>query len=276
MRYFTSFFALLLISTSLYGQNLDNDSLIHASEKRAVLVSKTVHSEGTTTTQPAFIYIEYDEDGNQVLELDISSENKVDMQEVWTYQEGRLSQRVKYITKLNEAEVVKFEYNEEGLLSKKMEYRNDKPVISYEYFYGDDQQLDSVVWLDKDHKPQLFEYYTYENDLLIEISEKTSYGRKDGRTEFTYRADGSLKGEKLYDSFGDLFEELTYNEQGWLITKKIFDEDAQVTYTFEYKHNGLLKSSTKSSANLPAWEEYKYKWSKEYLAEYQEVKKQKE
>ncbi len=164
---------------------------------------------------------------------------------------------------MNEIEIIDYQYDSKGNLTDRIETRNGKPVISYKYYYGDNSQLDSVVWLGVDGKRQLAEYYTYENGRLTEISEKTGYGRLDGRSEIMYHEDGTLKEEKLYDGFGDLFEHLNYSEEGWLTEKTVFIDEKKTSYTFKYKGNGLLKEGKKTYSDNPNLvEEMKFKWKK--------------
>ena len=252
----------IFIGSNVFGQVFEHPEIIKKKKKRALYASKKINYPDSTATIENYSYWEFDEDGHEILEIDYEKNGNIHLKINNRYEDGKLVETIEDKKFLTEIEKVVYEYNDKGLLTKKTDFRNDEKIISYEYFYGDGEELDSTIWYDKDGKPQLYEYFTYEKGRLVEINEKTGYGRIDGRTEITYHSDGTLKEEKLYDGFGELFELLTYNELGWMIQREVYYDEKKITYNYYYKMNGLMKSSTKSTSGSSITEEINYKWSK--------------
>jgi hypothetical protein len=257
-------FLLLLISVfNSQAQVFDHPEVIKNKKCTKLFASKAfIYSDSTVNNEKAS-YWEFNSVGQEVLEIDFEINGDTSLIISTTYEDGKINQIRKDKKHLNEIELIDYKYNEKGNLTDRIETRNGKPVISYKYYYGDNSQLDSVLWLGVNGKVQLSEYYTYESGRLTEISEKTGYGRLDGRTEIDYHEDGTLKEEKLYDGFGDLFEHLNYSKEGWMTKKVVFIDEKKTIYTFEYKGNGLMKESKKTYSDNPDLiEEMKFKWKK--------------
>lgn len=245
----------------VHGQHTDHAHTIKKAKKKSLTVFTTLSDANNNSLTYKKSYEEFDTAG-KLLNGIYYNKDKVTSKFTLKYNNLLLTESIKEKIKLNEIEKEVFDYNTEGLLIKRTEFRNDKLIIYYKYFYSNTNQLDSVIWYDKQNTPQLFEYHTYENGRLKNISEKTAYGRIDGKTEFYYHTDGTLKEEKLYDGFGEMYEHMSYNDKG-LITERILIQDkVTTTYTYTYSGNGLMKSSTKTKSNTPQVIYNKYKWSK--------------
>jgi len=247
----------LLLPVALIGQNLDHPSIIKKSKRKSLTAYITVETPAATEKYK-HAYWEFNENGHIINEVHFAKSGKVTRKFNATYQEGRLLETLTHKEKIKEKEKITYEYNDAGNLKKKAEYRNGKLVIYFEYFYTN-HQLDSVIWFDKKGKAQLYEYYQYEADQLIKITEKTAYGRLDGKTDIYYYPNGKLKEEKLFDGFGEMYEHINYNDKGLATERKIVQDTKVTTLNYTYAGNGLLKKIVSDHNQVIT---YKYKWSK--------------
>lgn len=254
------------MAVMLQGQSFENAAAIKKSKKRAATAFATSDDKGTTVTYKNASFI-FNEDGNLVTEYGYDASGKLLMKFEAIYKDGKLIESSKEKKKLNEVERMVYTYNKEGLLTKKSEYRNDKLIIYYQYYYGTGNRLDSIIWFDKTAKAQLYEYHQYEGEKLTEIIEKTSYGRLDGKTALFYNDHGVLKEEKLYDGFGEMYEHMTYNDKGLMIERKLIQDKKITTYTYDYSGKGLIKQKAKHISDNPNRISYTYKWSKKIMNE---------
>lgn len=249
----------LLVPLTLFGQEM-NHKVIKKSKKRSLNTFATIQS-ATATTSYKYATYTFNDDGHVQSEITYDAEGKETINYQATIKDGRLSQSEKKKAKFNELEKIIYTYDEAGNLLKKAEYRDGKLIIYYQHFYTDNR-LDSIIWYTGNNEAQLFEYYTYENGKLKTITEKTSYGRLDGKTDIYYHEDGTLKEEKLYDGFGEMYEHISYNKKGWMTEKKIIQDKTVILLTYRYNGKGLLKKGTKSVSDDPNTIQYTYKWTK--------------
>lgn len=261
MRYVYLMVCVLLTNT-VVGQVFDHPELIKKAKKKSLTAYSTITYPDSVVQYKSSYWV-FNKSGLMDLEIDYTQSKSIITKYELEYKEGKLNETRKYKTKLKELEKTLYTYNKEGLLAKQTEYRDDKLIISYQYFYNSAQKLDSIIWYDKKGNEQLYEYHRYDDKgLLTEIEEKTAYGRLDGKTELYYHTDGTLKEEKLYDGFGEMYEHMSYNDKGLLIERKLIREDKTITYTYTYSGNGLLKTGKKAVSNQPQVIDFKYKWSK--------------
>ena len=250
----------LSFATISFGQNFDNTTIIKKSKRKSLLATANEVSDGKEH-EYTVDYWEFNDEGQIVLKIDYEKSGKVATKYTATYKEGKIKESIEVKNKINEIEKTIYEYNQADNLVKKSEYRNDKLVIYYQYYYTGNQ-LDSIIWYDKKNNPQLFEYHEYEDGKLTTIIEKNSYGRLDGKTEILYHENGELKEEKLFDGFGEMYEHLNYNDKGLITERKIVQGEKTITYTFDYSGKGLLKSGTRAVSDGNKHISYDYKWSK--------------
>ncbi|MGB0524265.1 MAG: hypothetical protein ACPGJS_14950 [Flammeovirgaceae bacterium] len=244
-----------------YGQQTENSVFIKKAKKKSLTVFAAI-SYPDSTIKYKKSYEEFNADGQLTSGVYYLPSGNIQTKVNRTYKDGKLLESVKDKKKLNELEKEVMTYNSSGLLAKKAEFRNEKLIIYFQYYYGHNNRLDSIIWYDSKGNAQLYEYHHYTDNRLTNITEKTAYGRLDGKTEIFYHENGMVKEEKLFDGFGEMYEHFSYNERGQVTERKLIQDKNTTTYTYIYAGNGLLKRSKKELSNTTKETSYKYKWSK--------------
>lgn len=243
-----------------FHQNIKKKKYRHCTSERVYvsiegLLPGEPHKNGAWVFNEQGLVVSYEKYNDKGV-LDIKGVNKYD-------KEGNILLTEEDNMHINEHEKIIYEYDEKGRLATKKDFRDQKLIVTYQHYYGDDMLCDSTIWLDKNDKPELIEYYEYnDKGWKVEQREKTDTGRADGKTIFEYHEDGTLKDEILYDGFGNVFERMYYNDEGLLIKREISYIDYEVLYEYTYNKKGVMESYKRTQSNQPQYELISFSWSK--------------
>jgi len=185
--------------------------------------------------------IEYDINGNKILEISFDNEGELVEKYEFSYNDkNQLVSKILYFDEKNIAEKVFYSFNENNVIIKEEHLYTESDSTEFvHYFYDNEGKLTSKKSVDEDDECEWEVFFEYDNDKLISETrkeyEKTFYERKikydeAGNISEIYEVqsdDFPVKHVFEYDEKGNEIKKLTYNHKNKLIGKILCEYNEQ-------------------------------------------------
>ncbi|MCF8230332.1 MAG: hypothetical protein K9G58_16205 [Bacteroidales bacterium] len=192
-------------------------------------VVKNINADQVDLEEYLSQYLEYDQDGNELLEINYTPDGVIQDKTEKKYDEqGRMIEQKYYDGEDLLAEHLTFERDNEGKIHREFMHYLDGSKDTTFFNYNTEGQLISKITKDEEDQEESREEYTYQHE---------------NRIKYEKHEEGELKKkeESRFDEKGNLVESIVtdHEQQDYYSLKHEYDGDKRIR-TFRYHQDGKL------------------------------------
>lgn len=242
------FILILLLSVFSYSQhktiNLSSENLkgkVQSYTQKTYLIV----DNATDLVQKYHVKYSFNKKGDLKSIVNYRADNKLDSQEMYEYDQGKLLKITFYNTLGTATKTTLFGYDENGNLASQKKY-NSPNKLQYEtsYIFNQKGQLTMEQKLIPSINYTMKENYSYDDfDNLIVRTKSARIGST--KETFRYNSKALPIKKSEYNAMGELFSviEYEYNEQNDKISLKKYNADKTLTYYEDYHYKYDVKEN---------------------------------